>query len=149
MAVTLTPRERRRLQLAHENGYLDATCRDNRAIVKAHGLWCWRLKVPMVWFERHSPRSRFGRLRLDMLTTPNMLTGAGQSALKSLGDIQASPHDALWERVPLPRLRKMAHAAFRAAVQAGNYRLNRAPLAKIDARRAGSLQVAPRKVASA
>lgn len=149
MAVTLTPWERRRLQQAHENGYLDATCRDSRAIVKAHGLWCWRLKVPMVWFERHSPRSRFGHLRLDMLTTPNMLTGAGQSAVKALGEAQVSPHDALWERVPLTHLKKMAHAAFRAALQTGNYRLNRAPLAKIDSRRARPLRVVPRKRASA
>lgn len=149
MTVPLTPRDRRRLQQAHENGYLDATCRDNGAIVKAHGLWCWRLKVPMVWFERHSPRSRFGRLKLDMLTTPNMLTGAGQAALKALGDGPVSPHDALWEGVPLPRLPKMAHAAFRAAVQAQNYRRNRAPLAKIDARRGRPLKLVARKIASA
>jgi len=149
MAVTLTARERRRLQQAHENGWLDATCRDNRAIVKAHGLWCWRLKLPMVWWERHSPHSRFGRLRLDMLTTPNMLNAAGQSALKALGDGKVSPHDALWERVPLPRLEKMAHAAFRAAVQAPHYRLNRTRLTKIDARRSGPLKLVPRKTASA
>ena len=136
------------MQQAHENGYLDATCRANAAIVKAHGLWCWRLKVPMVWFERRSPRSRLGCLRLDMLTTPNMLTGAGQAALKALGDGQVTAHDAVWENVPLPRLAKMSHAALRAAIQAPNYRLNRTPLAKIDARRK-SLKLVPRKIASA
>jgi hypothetical protein len=135
--------------LAHENGYLDATCRDNRAIVKAHGLWCWRLKVPMVWFERHSPRSRFGCLHLEMLTTPHMLTGAGQAALKALSQAQVSPHGALWERVPLARLDTLAHAAFRAAVQPRNHRLNRAPLARIDAGAKKILKLAPRKAASA
>ena len=147
MAASPTPGERRRLQQAHENGYLDATCRDNRAIVKSYGLWCWRLKVPMVWFERHSPRSRFGCLRLDMLTTPNMLTGVGQSALKALGAARLSPHDARWERLPLARLEKLAHAAFRAAIQTRHYRLNKTPLTKIDARRSKPLKLAPPKVA--
>jgi hypothetical protein len=148
MAVLLTLGERRRLLQAHENGYLDATLRDNRAIVKAHGLWCWRMKLPMVWFDRHSAYSRFGCLRVDMLTTPNVLTGAGQAALKTLGDGQISAHDAIWDRVPLPRLPKMAHAAFRVAVQVPNYRLNRTP-AKIDARRRKPLKLVPRKLASA
>jgi len=140
MAAPLTRGARRRLQQAHESGYLDATCRDNGAIVKAHGLWCWRLKLPMVWFERNSPRSRFGRLRLDMLTTPNMLTGAGQAALKALGEGPVSAHDAVWESVPLPRLKKMAHAAFRAALQAQNYRRNSVPR---------PLKLVKRKIASA
>ena len=145
----LTPRERRRLQQAHENGYLDATCPENQAVVKAHGLWCWRLKLPMVWFERRSPHSRFGRLRLDMLTTPHMLTGAGQAALKELGEGQVSAHDAVWEQVPLARTAKMAHAAFRAAIQVENHRLNRVPVSKIDARRKRPLKLVPRKLASA
>jgi hypothetical protein len=85
-----------------------------------------------VWFERHSPRSRFGHLHVDMLTTPHMLTGAGQAALRALEPAKVSPHDAVWERVPLPRLDKLAHAAFRAAIQPQNYRLNRVALAKID-----------------
>jgi hypothetical protein len=145
----LTPRERRRLYQAHENGYLDATCRDNQAVVKTHGLWCWRLKLPMVWFERLSPRSRFGCLRLDMLTTPHMLTGVGQSALKALGEGQISAHDAVWERVPLARMAKLAHAAFRAAIQMESHRLSREPVAKIDSRRKRSLKLVPRKRASA
>ena len=147
--TALTPRERRRLQQAHENGYLDATCRDNQAIVKAHGLWCWRLKLPMVWFERQSPHSRFGRLHLDMMTTPHMLTGVGQNALKDLGDGQISAHDAIWELIPLTRTAKLAHAAFRTAIQVPNYRLNRVPISKIDARRKRPLKLVPRKLASA
>jgi len=103
----------------------------------------------MVWFERRSEYSRFGRLRLDMLTTPHMLTGAGQTALKALADGQISAHDAVWEHLPLARAAKMAHAAFRAAIQVQNYRLNRAPISKIDARRKRSLKLVPRKLASA
>jgi hypothetical protein len=149
MAASLTPRERRRLQQAHENGYLDATCRENRAVVKAHGLWCWRLKLPMVWFERQSPRSRFGSLRLDMLTTPNMLNGAGQNALKALGVTRVSAHEALWGRVPLPRLDRLAHSALRAALQTQHYRLNRTPPARIDARSQKLLKLVGRKMALA
>jgi hypothetical protein len=148
MAALLSPAERRRLLQAHENGYLDATRRDNRAIVKGHGLWCWRMKLPMIWFERCSEHSRFGCLRVDMLTTPNVLTGAGQAALKALGAGQISTHDAVWEREPLGRLEKLAHAAFRVAVQAPNYRLNSTP-AKIDVRSAKPLKLVPRKLASA
>jgi hypothetical protein len=149
MAGSLTRGERRRLRQAHEDGYLDATCADSGAIVKAHGLWCWRLKLPMVWFERYSRRSRFGCLHLDMLTTPHVLTGAGQSALKALDGAKASPHVALWERVPLSRLDKLAHAAFRAAVQPQHYRLNRTPPAKIDIRGRKFLKLVPPKSASA
>jgi len=149
MAGTLTPRDRRRLRQAHENGYLDATSTDNHAAMKAHGLWCWRLKLPMVWFARHSPRSRFGSLHLDMLTTPHMLTVAGQAALKALGATRPTPHDALWERVPLGGMEKLAHAVLRAALQPPHYRLNRSPLAKIDTRSGKPLKLVSRKVRSA
>jgi hypothetical protein len=121
------------LQRAHERGYLDASLRDHRAVVKAFGLWCWRLKVPMVWFERSSPHSRFAILRLEMLTTPNMLTVAGKTALKAMAEGRISAHDAVWDRVPLAQADKMAHAAFRAAIQVGNYRLNRARAANAGA----------------
>jgi hypothetical protein len=84
-----------------------------------------------------------------MLTTPHMLTGAGQAALKALGPAKVSPHEALWEPVPLGRLEKLAHAAFRAAVQSTHYRLNRAPLARIDARSKKFLKLLPPKAASA
>jgi hypothetical protein len=148
MPQPLTPRERRRLQQAHEDGYLDAASSGHRALVKAHGLWCWRMKLPLVWFERRSPHSRFAILRLDMMTTPNVLTEAGRAAVDALGEGLISAHDAVWELVPRGRVAKMAHAAFRAAIQVGNYRLNRVP-AKIDARRAKSLKLVARKMASA
>jgi hypothetical protein len=147
--TAFTTRERRRLERAHENGYLDATCRGNRALVKAYGLWCWRLKVPMVWFERSSPHSRFATVRLDMFTTPNMLTAAGQAVLDGLGEGWITAHDAAWRRTPRARAGKMAHAAFRAAVQAGHYRSNRSPLSKIDATAERPLKLVARKRASA
>ena len=121
--TALSTRERRRLERAHENGYLDAACRDNRGVLKAHGLWCWRLKVPMIWFEPPSPRSRFVVLRLDMFTTPNLLTVAGQTALQALGEGRITAHDAVWQRVPRAHAQKMAHAALRAAIRVGNYAL--------------------------
>ena len=145
----LSPRDRRRLRQAHEDGFLDATCPDNQALVKAHGLWCWRMKLPMIWFERRTPHSRFGRLRLDMMTTPNVLTGAGQSALKEVGEGKITAHDAFWELVPLNRAARMAHAAFRAATLVKHYRVNRAPVSKIDTRRKKPLKLVPRERASA
>jgi len=153
----LPGRERRRLELARENACLDARLPAGQRVVKAYGLWCWRLKIPMVWFERRTPRSRYGRVRLDMFTTPNMLTAGGQAAMKELGapalgttEAAVSAHDACWDRVPLAQLEKLAKAAFRAAVKAGNYRLNRARLVDIESRAPGRpLKVAPRKAASA
>ena len=103
----------------------------------------------MVWFERRTPRSRFGRLHLDMLTTPHMLTGAGQSALKAIGEGRITAHDAVWELVLLNRAGKMAHAAFRAALQVENYRANRSKVSKIDTRPKKSLKLIPRERASA
>jgi len=103
----------------------------------------------MVTIERRTPRSRFAILRLDMLTTPNRLTMAGQAALRALGDGRISAHDAVWERVPLAQAQKTAHAAFRAALRAGNYRSNRAPVSKIDAAAEIPLKLVQRKRASA
>ena len=107
------------------------------------------MKLPMIWFERKTPHSRFGRLRLEMLTTPNVLTGAGQSALKEVGEGKISAHDAVWELVPLKRAAKMAHAAFRTAIHVKHYRVNRTPVSKIDTRRKRSLKLVPRERASA
>ena len=140
-------RECRRLQTARENGYLNTTCPDNARLVKAYGLWCWRLKIPMVWCERRSPRSRYGQVHLEMLTTANMLTSAGQSALKTLGTARVSPHDAVWDDIPFRKLASLCHAAYRAAVKTQHYKLNRVPV-KIDMR-SRSLRLIPKKAAFA
>ncbi len=99
-----TGRERRRLERAREHGYLDARVRNNQKLIRAYGLWCWQLKVPMVWLERQSPYSRFGRVRLEMLTTPNALTGGGRAVLQGLcagAEATISPQEACWTHVPL------------------------------------------------
>jgi len=104
-------RERRRLDRAREKGYLDARCRNNQKVIEAFGLWCWRLKVPMVWFERQTPRSKYGRVHLELFTTANRLTANGQAAIQSLcdgltvkGQPRTSPHNAFCDRVPLSKL---------------------------------------------
>jgi hypothetical protein len=125
-------RERRRLERARENGYLDATCARNREIGEAHRLWCWRLRLPAVWFERRTPYSRYGRVHLDLFTTANVLTDNGQTAMKALGArlgisgmLTISSHDVCWDRVPLRRLGELAKAVFKTAVKAGNCQFNR------------------------
>lgn len=123
-----TGRERRRLSLARENGYLNAHCRDGRKLLAAYAQWCWRVRIPVVWSERCSPRSRYGRVRLDLFTTPNRLTADCQADMKCLSKrATTSPHDARWERVPLGDLDRLAAAVFRASTRPGNYRFNRGP----------------------
>jgi len=121
-------RERRRLDRAREKGYLDARCRNSLKVIEAFGLWCWRLKLPMVWFERQTPRSKYGRVHLELFTTANRLTANGQAAIQSLcdavtvkGQPRISLHNAFCDRVPLSRLEELAKAAFRAATRTGKY----------------------------
>src|SRR6266568_73882 len=120
-------RQRSRLRSARENGYLDACCRDNQALVQAYGLWCWRLKLPMVWFERRSRYSRYGRVQLEMFTSANLLTAQGQAEMKSIcapGNAaewtRVSAHDAGWDHVTLANARDLANAVFRAAIRVEN-----------------------------
>lgn len=148
----LSGRERRRLRLARENAYLAATCPDNRQIAKLHGLWCWKLKVPIVWFERLSPRSRYGRVHLDMLTTANMLTPSGQAAMHALDarfEVQAgtkvSPHDVTWEHVAYAKVEALCRAAFKVAVTANHYQLNQVKPAKAAASSRNVIKFAPRQ----
>ena len=119
-------RARSRLQKARELGYLNAL-RDP-GLTGPHSQWCWRLKVPVIWMERCSPHSRYGRVRLDLFTTPRALTRAGREALETLAarfgvraKAAVSAHDACWDRVPAPRLEELAGAVFRAVNRPGNY----------------------------
>jgi len=130
----LTGRERTRLRVARENGYLNARSADNRRLVEAFSLWCWLLKIPMVWLERRTPHSRYGRVHLDMFTTANALTAAGQAEMRAHGPARASPHDACWERVPLRELERVANTVFRAATRMGNYEPTRS-IFVVDMRR--------------
>ena len=93
----------------------------------------------MVWFEHQSRYSRNGLVHLEMLTTPHTLTVAGQAALNALAPAQVSGHQAAWRQIPRAALAGLAHAAFRAAVHAGNYQLNPPQLRKVDMRPAQTL----------
>jgi hypothetical protein len=124
-------REQARLAKARENGYLDARCKENQPLVRAYGIWCWRLRIPMVWFERRTRYSRYGRVQLEMYTSANRLTADGQAGIKAIcapanvsAWTQVSPHDARWEHVALPNAPEVARAAFRAATRPENYERN-------------------------
>jgi hypothetical protein len=139
-------RERTRLSRARENGYLDAGCVRNQALVRAYGLWCWRLKIPMVWLERRTRYSRYGRVQLEMFTSANRLTAAGQAGMKAIcapANIaqftRVSPHDASWDHVALANSRELAHAVFRAAVRTRNHEANEDRLDGMEGRNMGKL----------
>jgi hypothetical protein len=151
-ASDLSGRDRRRLQLAHEKGYLDARCASGPKLLRAHGKWCWRLKLPVVWFERQTPHSKFGRVYLELFTTPNILTAAGEAELQELATrysgsrVQVTPNDARWERVRLDAAEKLANAVFRATLRVGNYRLSASKLGNADAVTPGKLlRMLPRR----
>jgi len=80
----------------------------------------------MIWMERRSARSRYGRVRLDMFTTRHSLTQSGRAALLALSEklgLQApavSPHDACWDRVPVGKLEELARSVLRAVNRPGN-----------------------------
>ena len=121
----------RALRKARENGYLDACCRLNGALVHAYGLSCWRLKIPMVWLERRTRYSRYARVHLEMFTSANRLAAGGQASMKAIcapGNAatwtRVSPHNACWDHVAVPNAAELAHAAFRTAIRPQNYERN-------------------------
>ena len=127
-------RDQSRLRRARENGYLDARCPENRLLIQAYGMWCWRLKIPMVWLERRSRYSRYARVKLEMFTCDNRLNATGQERLKTIcvpgnraAFTAASPHDVTWEHVARESARNLARSVFRAAVKVGNYERNEPP----------------------
>ena len=97
----LTRRDRTLLDRARLNGYLDTDRGSGAGLLRAHGFWCWKLRIPLVCFDRNSPRSRFGSVRLDLFTTPHQLTDAARAELASLPGIATiTPYDAVWRNVP-------------------------------------------------
>ena len=139
-------RERTRLRKARENGYLDACCQDNQALIHAYGLWCWRLKIPLVWLERRTRFSRYGRVQLEMFTSANRLTAGGQAGMRAIcapGNAarwtRVSPHDACWDHVALPNARELAHAVMRAAIRPENYERNEDPAAGVPEPKTGKV----------
>jgi len=136
-------REQARLAKARENGYLDARCEGNQPLVRAYGMWCWRLKIPMVWLERRTRYSRYGRVHLEMYTSANRLTADGQAGIKAIcapanaaAWTQVSAHDARWEHVALLNAPEVARAAFRAATRPENYERNER---RLEERKAGKV----------
>jgi hypothetical protein len=119
---SLSSRQRGRLRRAREEGYLEVRAPDGAETLRVHGAWCWRLRLPVVWWERISPRSRYGRVRLDLLTTAERLTEVGHTEMGSLAPWVAavSRDDATWDRVPLGELRYLAGRVLHAAVRPGN-----------------------------
>ena len=139
-------REQTRLRKARENGYLAACCTLNRALDHAYGLWCWRLKIPMVYLERRTGYSRYGRVQLEMFTSANRLTAAGQHCMHAIcapGNAaqwtRVSSHDACWDHVALPNARELAHAVFRAAIRPQNYEKNEVRVDSAQGRKTGKV----------
>jgi hypothetical protein len=146
----LTGRQRRRLRLGRENGYLNAACRDHPKLLAAYARWCWRLRIPIVWSERRSPRSKYGRVRLDLYTTSERLSAAGEAELRALAfHATTSPHDARWEFIPLRDVDRLAAAVFRAATRAANHQPHRACLAALPDRQGANVFVIGQSRASA
>jgi hypothetical protein len=118
----LTRRDRTLLDRARLNGYLDTNRGSGTGLLRAHGFWCWKLRIPLVCFNRNSPRSRFGSVRLDLFTTPHQLTESARAELASLpGSATISPYDAVWKNVPKKDLESVARAAYRIATRRGSY----------------------------
>jgi hypothetical protein len=122
LEANLKPCQRKRLREARENGYLDARGPDSAKLLRAYGVWCWLLRLPVVWFERQSPCSRYGRVSLDLFTTANRLSEQGLAEMQGLapGAVDISPHDGVWSRVPRGNLPELAGRVIKAAVRAGN-----------------------------
>jgi hypothetical protein len=139
-------RERTRLRKARENGYLDACCHLNQALVHAYGLWCWRLRIPMVWLERRTRHSRYARVQLEMFTSANRLVTVGQAGMKAIcapGNAatwtRVSAHDACWDHVALPNAAELARTVFRAAIRPANYERNEDRIESVQERKTGNV----------
>ena len=124
-------REQTRLRKAREDGYLDARCPENGLLIQAYGMWCWRLKIPMVWLERRARYSRFARVKLEMFTCNNRLNARGQERLKAVcaprnkaSSTAISPHDVTWDHVAQGSAKDLARSVFRVAVNSVNYERN-------------------------
>jgi hypothetical protein len=123
-------RDRSRLRRARADGYLNAMCRAHDDVIRAFSFWCWKLRLPVVWFVRNTPRSKYGRVSLDLFTTPSVLTTRGEIELKALGrrfqldsTLWITAHDASWDHVPVGRLEELARAVLRIVTRNGNCQL--------------------------
>ena len=125
--ATGSSRDRTRLARAREHGYLDARGAGADRLLRPYALWCWLLKIPVVWLEKRTRCSKYARVHLDMFTTTDILTARGQFDLAGLGEWPpiVSAHDASWDRILLQDATALAHAVVRAAIRPGNREANR------------------------
>jgi hypothetical protein len=117
------------LRRARDCGYLDAA--SDRSLPNWHSRWCWRLRIPVIWMERCSPHSKYGRLHLDLFTTTQALTPLGREALQGLsarlgiaGEPRITAHDACWERVRIERLEPLAEAVLKTVTRPAHWALD-------------------------
>ncbi|HZU28559.1 MAG TPA: hypothetical protein VFA04_23745 [Bryobacteraceae bacterium] len=121
---TLTGRERALLRRAQDEGWLNAGTNGGNRLVRAYGRWCWRVRIPMVWFERRSAHSRYCRVHLDMFTTAHAVSEQGLAEIIAfLPDARTSVHDVRAEWVRGSDAGTVAGRLFRAATRKGNYEL--------------------------
>jgi hypothetical protein len=119
----LTRRDRSLLDRARRNGYLEITRGRRPDLVRAYGFWCWKLRIPFLSIERDSPRSRVGTVRLDLFTTPYLLTEQGRTELARLPGATITPYDGIWQNVPESGLETVARSVYRIATRHGSYEL--------------------------
>ncbi len=115
-------RNERRLNTARRNGFLNANPPRNENVRSAYGLWCWRLRIPMLWYQRESPHSRYSRIYLEMLTTGCVLTPPGLAELEHLlgGAASIYPHAAVSARLAHRDVAALARKLYKAASRPGN-----------------------------
>lgn len=123
-------RQRACLERARASGYLNAISRSGGGILRRYGLWCWTLRIPLIWYERKSPRSRCARIHLELFTTANALTEQGQAELAGIGrqhglrgSVTLSPAGGIWEDVPTDRAGELSRRILKLATRPGNYEL--------------------------
>lgn len=110
-----------RLRAARENGFLNARCRQQEAMVRAYGLWCWRMGLPLMWYGPRSTHSRLSRLHLELFTTASgALPVAAQAELIAFSArFVAARHAsvtrdrAVWDRLEPGAVREFARGVFR------------------------------------
>jgi hypothetical protein len=128
----VTEQRNRRLDRARAAGYLNVSGRGPDALERQYALWCWRLRLPVVCCERRSPRSKYGRVVLDLFTTAHSLSEEGKTELARLAvrlhipaRVTVFDGDAVWDDVPVRQLDALARSVFRAATSSGNYELRK------------------------
>ena len=117
----------KRLRTAMQTGVLNARCRQRDELLRVYGRWCWRMGLPMVWFEPRSPHSRLSRVHLDFLTTPERLSVQGRAVLIATSarcvpaqHASIGAHEAVWDRVGPADVTEFARSVFRTVRRPGN-----------------------------